>query len=52
MQDGAPPYYGIFVQDLLGTLPGGWSGGRGRTEWAAHSPDVTPVDFFWSVAKI
>lgn len=52
-QDGAPPHYGANVRDWLNKrLPGRWIGRRGPIEWAARSPDLTPLDFFlWGYVK-
>jgi len=52
-QDGAPPYYGRNVRTLLDEeFPRRWIGRRGRIEWPARSPDLTPLDFFlWGNLK-
>ena len=45
MQDGAPPHYAKKIRDLLDTLPTGWIGRSGSTDWASRSCDLTPMDF-------
>jgi hypothetical protein len=52
-QDGAPPHYAVNVRNLLDeTFPEQWIGRRGRIEWPARSPDLSPLDyFFWGYLK-
>ena len=52
-QDGAPPHYALAVRDSLNqTFPQRLFGRRGSIEWPSHSPDLTPMDFFfWGVVK-
>lgn len=52
-QDGAPPHFGINVRQYLNdTFPNRWIGRRGPVEWAARSPDLSPLDFFlWGDLK-
>jgi hypothetical protein len=52
-QDGAPAHYANPVKKWLNErLPGRWIGRRGSIEWAARSPDMTPLDFFlWGYLK-
>jgi len=52
-QDGAPAHYSLIVRDWLNNkLPNRWIGRRGPIEWAARSPDLTPLDFFlWGYVK-
>lgn len=52
-QDGAPPHYARNVRFYLDeTFPNRWIGRRGRIEWPARSPDLTPLDFFfWGYVK-
>ena len=52
-QDGAPAHYSLIVRNWLDKrLPGRWIGRRGPIEWAARSPDLTPLDFFlWGFVK-
>jgi transposase len=51
-QDGAPPHYGLHVREYLNAEFGMWIGRRGRIEWPARSPDLTPCDFaLWGVLK-
>ena len=52
-QDGAPPHYATIVRNYLHEqFPGRWIGRRGRIEWLARSPDLTPLDFFlWGHLK-
>lgn len=51
-QDGAPPHYGLQVRAFLNDQFGDWIGRRGRIEWPARSPDLTPCDFaLWGVLK-
>jgi len=50
-QDGAPAHYTRKVRDYLNQVfPDRWIGRRGPLEWAAHSPDLTPWDFFLGVS--
>lgn len=52
MQDGAPPHYALIVRDWLDKNFVHWIGRRGTVEWAARSPDLTPMDyFFWGYVK-
>ena len=47
-QDGAPPhYYGDVRAYLDENLPNRWIGRRGSIEFPPHSPDLTPLDFFY-----
>ncbi|XP_049781100.1 uncharacterized protein LOC126183304 [Schistocerca cancellata] len=47
-QDGAPPYWGLHVCQFLNeTFPGKWIGRDGPIPWPPHSPDITPLDFFY-----
>lgn len=52
-QDGAPPHYSLMARNWLNQhLPGRWIGRRGPIEWAARSPDLTPLDFYlWGFVK-
>ena len=52
-QDGAPPHYALRVRDYLNEVfPQHWFRRRGSIEWPPHSPDLTPMDFFfWGVVK-
>lgn len=52
-QDGAPPHFASAVRTFLDeALPSGWIGRRGRVDWPARSPDLTPMDFFfWGILK-
>ncbi|GBL80576.1 hypothetical protein AVEN_225266-1 [Araneus ventricosus] len=52
-QDEAPPHWGSLVRDFLDeTFPDRWSGRDGPTPWPPHSPDITPLDFFfWDYIK-
>ena len=52
-QDGAPAH---FTHDILAFLhnsfPDRWIGRRGAVEWPAHSPDLSPLDYyFWGHLK-
>ena len=48
-QDGAPPHYALAVRHYLdATFPGKWIGRRGPVEYPPRSPDLTPLDFFFS----
>lgn len=51
--DGAPPHYGVHVRHFLDNVfPHKWIGRRGRIEWPARSPDLSPLDyFFWGYLK-
>ena len=53
LQDGAPPHFSIEVREYLNEhFPNRWIGRRGFVEWAARSPDLNPMDFFfWSDLK-
>ena len=52
-QDEAPPHYSKGVRGYLHEkFPLTWIGRRGPIDWPAHSPDLTPMDFFfWGVLK-
>lgn len=51
-QDGAPPHFGLEVRDYLNAEFDMWIGRRGKIEWPARSPDLTPCDFsLWGVLK-
>ena len=52
-QDGAPCHYALIARDYLNrTFPNRWIGRGGSRLWAAHSPDLTPLDFFaWGFIK-
>ena len=52
-QDGAPPHWSLEVRSLLNSkFPGRWIGRDGPFHWAARSPDLTPLDFyFWGMLK-
>ena len=52
-QDGAPAHYLRGVRDWLNeTIGTKWIGRGGPLEWPAHSPDLTPVDFWlWGYLK-
>ena len=52
-QDGAPAHYSNIVRDFLDrNFPNRWIGRRGPLEWPAHSPDLTPCDFWlWGMLK-
>lgn len=52
-QDGAPPHFANIVKDWLNVnFEGKWLGRGGPKEWAARSPDLTPLDFFiWGHLK-
>ena len=52
-QDGAPAHYSLLARQWLQEkLSGRWIGRRGPIEWAARSPDLTPLDFFlWGYVK-
>lgn len=52
-QDGAPPHWSLEVRSLLNQkFPGRWIGRDGPFHWAARSPDLTPLDFFfWGTLK-
>lgn len=51
-QDGAPPHYALQVRDFLNDQFGDWIGRRGKIQWPARSPDLTPCDFaLWGVLK-
>jgi len=45
MHDGEPPHFALSVRAWLDQkFPGRWLGRRGRHEWPARSPDLTPCD--------
>jgi len=44
--DGCPAYYGCRVT-LNEIFPNRWIGRGGPISWLAHSPDITPLDFFY-----
>ena len=47
-QNGAPPHYHRDVRACLDeNLPNWWIGRRGSIEFLPHSPDLTPLDFFY-----
>ena len=47
MQNGAPAHYANTVLDLLNDkFSQRWIWRRGPYSWPAHSPDLTPCDFF------
>jgi Transposase. len=49
-QVGAPSHYSRDVRQYLNQVfPARWIGRRGRIEWPARSPDITPMDFFYGV---
>lgn len=52
-QDGAPPHNTVAVQQCLNEyFPNRWIGTRGRFNWPARSPDLTPLDFYlWGKLK-
>ena len=52
-QDGAPAHFSSDVRAWLDEkFTGRWIGRRGSIEWAARSPDLTPLDFFlWGYVK-
>ena len=52
-QDGAPLHYALRVRDYFNKVfPQCWFRRRGSIEWPPHSPDLTPMDFFfWGVVK-
>ncbi len=52
-QDGTAPDYKRSVRDYLDEVfPHRWIGRRGKIEWPARSPDLTPLDyFFWGYLK-
>jgi hypothetical protein len=46
-QDGAPPHFALHVREYLNNVfRNRWIGRRGPIEWAARSPDLSPLDFF------
>jgi len=53
MQDGASAHYSCDVREWLEQkFPGRWIGRRGRIEWLARSPHLSPIDFFlWGYLK-
>ena len=51
-QDGAPAHFATKVRDWLSGYFSNWTGKRGDMEWAPHSPDIGPLDFFfWGLLK-
>ena len=53
-QDGAPPHFSCFVNDILNErFPGdAWIGRGGPIPWPPRSPDLSPLDFFlWAYIK-
>ncbi|KAJ8894873.1 hypothetical protein PR048_000180 [Dryococelus australis] len=52
-QDGAPCPYALDVRTFLNAeLPGRRIGCEGTLQWAAHSPDLTPMDILiWEFIK-
>jgi len=47
MQDGAPPHFCCFVNDVLNErFPDAWIGNGGPIPWPPQSPDLSPLDFF------
>ena len=52
-QDGAPAHFSLRAREWLHRhLPGRWIDRRGPLEWAARSPDLTPLDFYlWGYVK-
>ena len=52
-QDGAPAHYSVESRNWLDQkLPSHWIGRRSPIEWAAGSPDFTPLDFYlWGYVK-
>ena len=53
MQDGAPPHFSCFVNDILNErLPDDWIGRGGLIPWPPQSPDLSPLVFFlWGYIK-
>ena len=53
MQDGAPPHFICFVNDVLNErFPDAWIGRSGPIPWPPRSPDLSPLDFFlWEYIK-
>ena len=50
--DGAPPHFALLVREYLNrTFPSRWIGRGLPRLWAAHSPDLTPMDFFCGVSS-
>jgi hypothetical protein len=51
-QDGALAHYSLKTRNRLNErLPNRWIGRSGTIEWAARSPDLTPLDFLWGYLK-
>lgn len=52
-QDGASAHFALVVRNWIEQhFPNRWIGRRGPVEWAARSPDMTPMDyFFWGYVK-
>lgn len=52
-QDGAPAHWSLSVREFLNqTFPGRWIGRDGPIQWAARSPDLSPLDFYlWGFIK-
>ena len=48
MQDGAPPHYATIVRDLVHKNFENWIGRRVTVEWSPRSPDLNPMDFYFS----
>ena len=53
MHDGAPPHFGVVVQEYLNAhFPNRWIGRGGPISWPARSPDLNPIDFYlWGHLK-
>jgi hypothetical protein len=51
-QDGAPPHWGLTVRVSLNEIFSKRIGQDGPIPWPPHSPDITPLDFFfWGYIK-
>ena len=51
-QDGAPPHFALPVREYLNrTFPNRWIERRSPCSWAACSPDLTWMEFFWGFVK-
>ena len=52
-QDGSPAHFSLRAREWLHIhLPSRWIDQRGPLEWAARSPDLTPLDFYlWGYVK-